>query len=132
MKQDSYQKIYSLLDQLKETMCQIEMESNTPVAPPLVAPDRIAIDLTSEDEFGVFCGSRPGEFLNHNTIYVREDMVACDYYESYARNESKLKSLKAVILDITNAREWLKIDFSPEAVRNLDDAISEAREILDV
>jgi adenine/guanine phosphoribosyltransferase-like PRPP-binding protein len=123
--QDRYNQIIA---ELKALLEELEKEKLNDLQ--IEAPDEIAIDLTSLDEEGFYLGTAPGLYLNCDTVYVRKDLMKCDYYESYLAERLKTQKLKEYITDIREAHQRMRNDFSPVAVRDLNNAIQEAYEIL--
>ena len=98
MDKELLEEIYNLIDVLKRKIEDLEDEESD-----RNAPERIIVDMSSEDEFGLFVACRSGKFMNHTdtVAYVREDLVNCDYYEAYIeayiKNQKKLSTMVSVI-----------------------------------
>ena len=90
MDKELLEEIHGLVKELKEKLEDLEIEESN-----RNAPERIMVDMSSEDDFGLFVACRPGEFMNHDVGYVREDLVNCDYYEAYIKNQKKLFDIRA-------------------------------------
>lgn len=124
-----YERIISELRGLIE-----ELETQQPVVRQAtsdsMAPDEIAIDVTSLDMNDCYIASVPGNYLNCDTVYVRRDLMKCDYYEAYLAECLKTEKLKEHLRDIRDNRIRAKNDFSPIDDRNMEASIREAFEIL--
>lgn len=114
MDKELLEEIHGLVKELKEKLVDLEIEESN-----RNAPERIMVDMSSEDEFGLFVACRPGEFMNHDVGYVREDLVNCDYYEAYIQNKKKLFEIRA-------AAQNYEEDMTFESLDNLFDLIKES------
>ena len=111
MDKELLEEIYGLVKELEEKLVDLEIEESS-----RAAPERIMVDMSSEDDFGMFVACRPGEFMNHDVGYVREDLVNCDYYEAYIKNQKTL-------FDIQAAAQNYEEDTTFESLDNLMDLI---------
>jgi hypothetical protein len=125
MDKELLEEINNLIDVLKRKIEDLEDEESD-----RNAPERIIVDMSSEDEFGLFVACRSGKFMNHTVEYVREDLVNCDYYEAYIeayiKNQKKLSEIRTAWQYYEEQRVSNKGDISLEHLYNLLDVIKES------
>jgi len=105
MDKELLEEIHGLVKQLKEKLVDLEIEESD-----RNAPERIELDPTSEDHYGMFVAARPNQFGNHTVAYVREDLVNCDYYEAYIQNQKKLFDIRAAAQNYEEDMTFLSLD----------------------
>ena len=114
MKKLDFDSVYAMLDEMKQRISDLEAQQNKSEA-----PERIAMDPTSEDSFGLFVVARDTErLLNHDVYYVREDLAQCDYYESYIAEKMRAEQYRQQLEDI-----FLACRLEDETDSNLHDVI---------
>jgi len=121
MDKELLEEIYNLVEVLKQKLIDLEVEESD-----RNAPERIELDPMSEDHYGMFVVARPGQFGNHTVAYVREDLVNCDYYEAYIKNQKKLFDIRAAFQNYEEQKASNKGDISLEHFHNLLDVIKDA------